>query len=120
MSDVYVSTPTEQKDLRDNLMKEENQILQVLAGNDTFTQYTTGNAFGMIPSNDSFSNFSSPTTLSMCEGCHQYHYWWYPTQWCNHKDSFKVAFQIVQKLAEKKLIELKNVKQFVELVNEIE
>lgn len=63
---------------------------------------------------------TSSTLTNYCQGCSGYHYSWWPSSWCNHKDSFKIAFQIVSKLMEKKLISLKNIGQFVELVNDIE
>ena len=73
--------------------------------------------------NSSWSDVSSSSY-------NNYYYPWYPETireyypiyyriWETEPDKFEQAFKIVNKLMEKKIVEIRKVKDFVELVNEI-
>ena len=79
-------------------------------------------ANGLIDSQNTsgFAGNMMTTEYKVCQGCSGYHYSWWPSTWCNHRDKTAEAFKIIQTLMKEGVIkEIKSVNKFITIVGKI-
>lgn len=118
-------------------MKFSSSIINKLLDTDTTSNITTASTFGdgtMVDSSTFTGSYTgsetsgtftsgvfagSYITPSYSHSCYSY-YHWYPSYWsCHHDDTMQKAFKIVKHLMDKKYIKVKEVKDFIKIVDEI-